>query len=56
MFYGFEEGITAIVGFHEVIVFVGEMERANNGNNAPLTCVCLIPVFMVVRWLLLAFD
>jgi len=25
MFYGFEEGITAIVGFHEVIVFVVEM-------------------------------
>jgi len=25
MFYGFEEGITVIVGFHEVIVFVVEM-------------------------------
>ncbi len=40
MFYGFEEGITAIVGFQGGLVFVGEMERANSANCCPVR-MCL---------------
>ena len=47
MFYGFEEGIMAIVGFQGGIVFVGEMERANSANCWPFVCAF---GFTIVLW------